>query len=197
MGDPGEPGESIPGAMGTAGASVVVTDEPAGDNCAHGGVKLDAVNGTRYVCDGAPAVLAYAYFFASMPADNPATVAVGGPVEFPQDGAAKGIVRVTASSFVLPAIGVYEVAWQVSVTESGQLGLALDSGGGFVELAHTVSGRATGTSQLVGHVLIETTVVDSIVSLRNPNGGVSALTITPLAGGTSPVTAGLLIKQLE
>ena len=134
-----------------------------------------------------------------MPGDNAATVAAGGSVQFPQDGPASGITRSSASAsvFTLPAIGVYEVSWQVSVNEPGQLVLALDSGAGAVELASTVVGRATGTTQIVGHVLITTTVVNSTVTLRNPTGNSPALTITPLAGGTAAVTAGLIIKRIS
>jgi hypothetical protein len=147
---------------------------------------------------GAPGpVLPYGHFYALMPGDNPATVAVGGAVEFPQDGVANGIARLGASSFVLGPIGVYDVSWQVSISEAGQLVLALDSGLGPVELAHTVAGRATGTSQLGNHVLITTTALNSVVSVRNPTGNPTALSITPLAGGTHSVSASLVIKQLE
>ena len=41
---------------------------------------------------------------------------------------------------------MYQVLFQVSVTEAGQLILTLDSGAGSVELDYTVVGRATGTS---------------------------------------------------
>lgn len=136
-------------------------------------------------------------FFALMPPDNAATVAVGGDVDFPQDGPSDGgVVRSGADTFVLPNIGTYEVTWQVSVTEAGQLVLTLDSGGGAIELAQTVVGRATGTSQIVGSTLIETTVINSVLTVRNPAGNSTALTITPLAGGASAVSATLSIKQI-
>jgi|GEM_PF-1747281 len=41
------------GAPGPAGASVISTLEPAGTNCANGGVKLVSATGTAYVCNGA------------------------------------------------------------------------------------------------------------------------------------------------
>ena len=59
---------------------------------------------------------------------------------------------------------------------------------------YTVVGRATGTSQISGTVLIQTSVVNSILTVRNPAGNSTALTITPLAGGTRPVSASLLIE---
>ena len=92
---------------------------------------------------------------------------------------------------------VRQVMFQVSVAESGQLILGLDSGSGVVELSYTVVGRATGTSQSVGMSLVTTTVVNSILTVRNPTGNSTALTITPVAGGTQPVSAHLVITQLR
>ena len=140
--------------------------------------------------------MAFGYFFALMPPDNAATVAVGAAVAFPQDGAASGICRASASEFFLPAIGVYEISWQVSVSEAGQLVLGLDGGPGMVVLSDTMVGRATGTSQIVNHVLVATTAPDSILSVLNPPGNAAALTVTPLAGGAHAVSASLVIKQV-
>jgi hypothetical protein len=83
-----------------------------------------------------------------MPPDNAATVGVGTDVSFPQDGPSSNgaIARTGASTFNLSAIGTYQVMFQVSVTEPGQLGLTLNG----ADLAYTVVGRATGTSQIAG-----------------------------------------------
>lgn len=81
---------------------------------------------------------------------------------------------------------------KVSVTEAGQLILTLNG----ADLAYTVVGRATGTSQIVGMALVDTTVINSILTVRNPAGNTPALTITPLAGGTRPVSAHLVIMQI-
>ncbi|WP_416151668.1 collagen-like protein [Salipaludibacillus sp. HK11] len=144
-------------------------------------------------------VLAFADFYALMPPDNAATVATGGDVDFPQDGPSSGveISRTGADTFNLAEIGFYQVLFQVSVSEAGQLVLTLDSGGGAVELAYTVVGRATGTSQIVGMAIVETTVINSILTVRNPANNATALTITPLAGGTEPVSAHLVITRLQ
>jgi hypothetical protein len=143
----------------------------------------------------------YAEFYALMPTDNAATVAVGSAVQFPENGPQKGgIVRSGASSpsaFVLPNIGTYRVAFSVSVTEAGQLELTLDAGAGASPLPYTVYGRATGTSQIVGEALVTTTVTNSVISLINPTGNANALTITPSAGGTHPVAASVTIEQLS
>ena len=133
-----------------------------------------------------------------MPSDNAATVAAGSPVSFPQSGpTAGGIIRLNPAEFVLLRVGTYNVDFSVSVTEPGQLVIALDSGGGMVELPYTVYGRATGTSQIAGDALITTTAASSTVELRNPAGNTPALTITPLAGGAQPAVASIVIQQLD
>jgi hypothetical protein len=132
-----------------------------------------------------------------MPPDNAATVAAGAPVSFPQSGpTAGGIVRLNSAEFLLPRAGTYSVDFSVSVTEAGQLVIALDSGGGMVELPYTLYGRATGSSQIAGDALITTAATASTVELRNPAGNTPALTITPLAGGTHPAVASIVIQQL-
>ena len=129
-----------------------------------------------------------------MPSDNADTVAAGEDVDFPQDGPSSGttITRLGPNSFNLGDIGTYQVLFQVSVDEPGQLILTLND----ADLAYTVAGRATGTSQIVGMALVTTTAVNSVLTVRNPEGTAAALTITPLAGGTRPVSAHLVILQL-
>jgi len=135
----------------------------------------------------------YADFFALMPPDNAATVATGGSVEFPQDGPVSGTIsRLSFSGFNLQEIGTYQVMFQVSVDEAGQLVVALNG----TELAYTVVGRATGTNQIVGMCNITTTSPNSILEIRNPVSSFTALTITPLAGGVNPVSAHLIITKL-
>ena len=130
-----------------------------------------------------------------MPPDNAATVAPGTDVSFPQDGpnSGTGIARASDDSFTLAQIGTYQVLFQVSATEAGQLILTLNG----ADLPYTVAGRATGTSQIVGMAIVETTSVNSVLTVRNPDGTAEALTITPLAGGTRPVSAHLVILQLQ
>jgi hypothetical protein len=142
---------------------------------------------------------AYAEFYALMPSDNAATVGVGVPVQFPKNGPTNGVIARLGSSsteFVLPSVGTYRVAFSVSITEPGQLAIALDSGSGMAELPYTVYGRATGTSQISGEALVTTTVPNSPVEVRNPTGNTTALTITPIAGGTHAAVASIVIQQL-
>ncbi len=110
-------------------------------------------------------ISAFADFYALMPGDNSAPVAVGSAVAFPQNGPMSNITRSSPTQFVLPAIGTYQVNFQVSVSEPGQLVVGLDSGAGPSELAYTAVGRATGTSQIFGTCLVSTTVVNSVLSI--------------------------------
>ena len=145
---------------------------------------------------GAPGgVLSFADFYALMPGDNTSTIAPGTDVSFPQDGAnsATGIIRTSASSFTLSQVGTYQVLFNVPVTEAGQLVLTLNG----EELGYTVVGRATGTTDIIGMSIITTTQANSVLTVRNPADNAAALTITPLAGGTRPVSAHLVITQLQ
>jgi hypothetical protein len=129
-----------------------------------------------------------------MPPDNAATVVPGTDVSFPEDGPTSGsaIARTGTSTFNLSAIGTYEVLFQVSVTETGQLILTLNG----TDLNYTAVGRATGTIQIAGMALVNTTVGNSSLTVRNPAGNATALTITPIAGGTRPVSAHLVITRI-
>jgi hypothetical protein len=142
----------------------------------------------------AAAGLDFADFYALMPGDNVPTVAAGDDVSFPRNGptSAGGITRVGVSTFNLAAVGTYEVMFQVSVSEGGQLDLSLNG----VEQAFSVVGRATGTSQIVGITLVATAVPNSLLTVRNPAGNAGSLTITTTAGGASAVSAHLVIMRL-
>jgi hypothetical protein len=184
---------SLGGTTGPTGATGAQGIEgPIGATGAPGATGVTGPAGAPGAAGG---VLDFADFFALMPPDNPATVAPGTDVSFPQDGpAAVGslITNVSPSSINLGAIGTYQVLFQVSVTEPGQLDLTLNG----AELAYTVVGRAI-TSLIVGMALVQTTSVNSILTVRNPAGNVAALTITPSAGGTSPVSAHLVITRIQ
>jgi hypothetical protein len=144
---------------------------------------------------GANGNIAFADFYALMPPDNAAAVAPGTNVEFPQMGPTSSttISQLGASNFLLAAIGTYQVLFQVSVDEPGQLMLMLNG----APLAYTVVGRATGTSQIVGMSLVTTSTTNSTLNVQNPLGNSMALTVTPLAGGTQSVAAHLVITQIQ
>ena len=120
-----------------------------------------------------------------------ATIAPGSAINFSNDGPAFGtdITRINGSQFNLQP-GIYQVFFQASITEPGQLCILLNT-------LYTASmvGRATGTSQIVSMCLVEI-VVPTILSIVNPVTETTALTITPFAGGTNEVSAHLVISRL-
>lgn len=179
----------LAGAIGAAGLA-----GPPGPAGAAGPAGATGPAGPAGPAGPTGGILGFADFFALMPPDNAATVAPDTDVSFPQDGPISGteITRVNASSFNLATIGTYQVLFQVGVNEPGQLILTLNG----ADLAYTVVGRATGTSQIVGMALVQTTVINSVLTVRNPAGNAAALTITPLAGGTRPVSAHLVITKI-
>jgi len=195
-GAPGTPGiQGIPGTPGTAGTN--------GVNGSPGAPGIQGIPGTAGTngTNGAPGTngttgpIAFADFYALMPPDNAATVAPATDVSFPQNGPTSGgaIARINATQFNLANVGTYQVTFQVSVDEAGQLDLTLNG----TEQAYTVVGRATGTSQIVEMCLLITTDINSVLTVRNPTGGSVALTITPLAGGSDVVSAHLVITQIQ
>lgn len=67
-GDTGAQGAA--GAAGAAGQSVASSAEPAGVNCAFGGSKLVAANGTTYACNGVPGPQGPSVMTVALPAGN-------------------------------------------------------------------------------------------------------------------------------
>ncbi len=185
-----DPGTYLIGAQGATGATGL--QGPPGGSGAQGPPGATGLQGPA----GPSASLAYAEFFALMPSDNSATVAAGAPVQFPQAGP-QSLSTITCTNspcdtFQLANIGTYEVQFQVSVSEAGQLELIVNGSAD----ANTVVGRATGTSQIIGESLITTTTANETLQIDNPSGESTALTITPSAGGIASVSATVIIKQI-
>lgn len=198
IGDIGPTGATgTAGPTGDTGATGTTGDTgPTGPTGTAGTIGDIGPTGPTGSTGAAGGVLDFADFYALMPPDNAATVAPATAVQFPNDSPANTsatITRLSASTFQLSDIGTYEVTFQVSVDEAGQLVLVLNGS----ELAFTVVGRATGTSQIVGMAIINTTTINSTLSVNNPTGESTALTITPLAGGTNSVSAHLVIKRIQ
>lgn len=192
QGDAGARG--LPGETGPAGHAG--SDGAKGDTGATGPAGPAGTTGPAGSAGptGPAGPAAFAQFFALMPAENASTVAPGTDVDFGQDGPTSGdIWRTSASAFLLPSAGVYRVAFTVPVTEAGQLLLTLDG----ADLPYTVVGRATGTTQIAGESLVRTTSPGSVLTVRNPAGSSTALTITPFAGGTRPASASLIVERLR
>jgi hypothetical protein len=127
--------------------------------------------------------------------DNPDPIATGADIAFPQDGPntdSSVIYRTSDFEFNLASIGVYRVSFQVSVFEYGQLVLTLNG----AELAYTVVGRLGASSQITATVLVETTSVNSILTVRNPASGIFAA-FTLQFGYDQAWSATLLIELVK
>jgi hypothetical protein len=177
------------GAQGIAGVA-----GPAGAPGIAGAAAAAGIQGIPGIPGASPGLLGFSDFFALMPGDNPATIAGGAPILFPQSGPTSGsITRQGASftTFILPSIGTYLVQFQASINEPAQLALMIN---GVVD-TNTVVGRSTGTDQVIGKSLVTTSVPDTTLEVIND--GASALTLTPIAGGTHSVSAHLLIIKIQ
>lgn len=147
---------------------------------------------------GSAGALDFADFYALMPSDNPMPILGGSDIAFPNDGPSSetgNISRVSMSNteFNLHEIGVYQVLFQVSITNAGQLVLTLNN----FEQATTVVGRGATNSQIVGMALVQTTVIDTKLTVRNPTANATAITATTNAGGSDAVSAHLVITQIQ
>jgi hypothetical protein len=152
--------------------------------------------GTRWSSFGNHSgIMSFADFYALMPGDNSATIAQGTAVSFPSAGPISGsdITALSATQFQLSSVGTYNVIWQVSISEAGQLVLEING----TEILSTVVGRATGTSQITGSRLITTSAANSILRVVNPLGNPIALTVTTTAGGSRSVSASLVIMRIQ
>lgn len=142
---------------------------------------------------GIPGIMNISNFYSLMPPDNSSTIAIGAAINFNQDGPNNNIIitRVSPSTFNLGLVGIYEIIFQVSINEAAQLVIVVNG----IELNYTVVGRATGTNQIIGNCLIKTTTPNSVLSINNPSGNATALTITPFSGGNKAISASLIIKH--
>ena len=140
-------------------------------------------------------LLAFAMFYGTSPADYGSTIALGAAVPFPHAGptSGAGITAASSSSFTLAAAGTYKVTFVVPVNESGQLQLAVNG----TPAATAVFGRSAINDQIVGQALITTVGINAVLTVINPAGNASALTVTPTAGGSVAASANLIIERLS
>ena len=177
------------GAQGVAGVA-----GPTGAPGVAGAAGAAGIQGIPGI-PGAPGILDFSDFYALMPGDNPATIAGGAAILFPQNGPTTNTITrqggASFSVFILPAIGTYLVQFQASINESGQLALRIN---GVVD-PNTVVGRSTGTDQFIGKSLVTTSIPNTTIEVVND--GAAALTMTPIAGGTMSVSAHMLIIRIQ
>lgn len=184
QGPRGVPGET--GATGPAGPQ-----GPAGETGATGPAGATGPVGPQGPAGG---VLAYADFYALMPSNNASDIEPGFDVAFPQNGAigGTGISRESDTVFNLTEAGTYQVLFQATATEAGQLVLTLNG----TELPYTVVGRDAANSEIVGMSFVTTTTDTGTLTVRNPATNTTSLTLAPSSGGAQPVSAHLVITRV-
>lgn len=197
QGVPGSPGSTGPtgnvGPIGPTGSTGPIG--PTGPTGEHGSTGATGSTGPTGPTGAAGGFLGFAFFYGNAPPDYPTTIATGSSLDFPHAGPCGGssITRTSSGEFSLSAIGVYEIFWQADITEAGQLMLRLNG----VLQTQTTASRATGTVSFANCVIIQTTSINSIVSVMNPPGNATALTLTPASGGLTQAPAtSLVIKRL-
>ena len=128
-----------------------------------------------------------------MPTDNPAPIAPGAAVAFPQSSVTSGTILPSSDTeFALTEVGTYLITFTATAAETGQLVLALNG----AEIPYTLVGRDATNSQISGMALITTTLATDLLTVQNPASATTSLTLTPSAGGTDPVSAHLTILQI-
>lgn len=126
--------------------------------------------------------------------DYTSTIAVGAAVPFPRDGPNTGIPRLTDSTFQLPNIGQYALNWVVGVVEAGQLQVAENG----VPDGNSTAVSPVGNSQVVGQYMLNTSAINTVVSIINPPLNGAPLTILHPSGNSHWVNVpSLQISQLS
>ncbi|MBR5515684.1 MAG: collagen-like protein [Clostridia bacterium] len=185
QGEPGPQGET--GATGPAG--------PQGPQGEPGPQGETGATGPAGPQGPAGELLGFADFYALMPPDNEDPISEGEDVSLPQDGpsSATSIVRTDDTSFTLTEVGVYQIIFNATVAGTAQLILTLNG----TELPYTVAGKSGGINEIVINTLVETTTPNSVLTVRNPEETGNPITLTSTAGGDRPVSAHLVIIQLQ
>lgn len=175
----------IPGIAGPAGAPGIA-----------GAAGTQGIQGVSGI-PGAPGILDFSDFFTLLPGDGGggSSIAPGTAIFFPQDGPSTGIiVRLNQTTFLLPVIGTYLVLFEGSVNEPGQFMLRING----ADLANSVAGRDTGTTQIVGVSLVTTVVPNTTLEVINPPLNTTALTLTPANGSlTHAYSTHLVIIRVQ
>jgi hypothetical protein len=130
--------------------------------------------------------------------DYAATIAVQttagtGRVPFPRNGNFVGshIARNSASDFIVDLTGIYEVGWMVGIVEASQLQLAVND----VGIANTCNLSGAGTQINSNRVLVSLVAGDKI-SIINPPGNSTALTVQPADGSDTHAQAPNILIRL-
>jgi hypothetical protein len=131
--------------------------------------------------------------------DNPDAILPGESIQFPSPiiNTYGSIQRIAGSStqFELPPGGLYEITFQVPVSNTGELVVVLNG----IELLYTVVGKP-GSGLIVGMSIVATPLIgNSIIAISNPlTAPIGGLQVDAATGAlTLPISCHLIIKQLR
>lgn len=143
---------------------------------------------------GTAGVISFANFYALMPPDNAAPIAVGGDVAFPRTAASGGtdITRLSDTSFNLATAGSYLVSFNATPNGAGRLVLTLNG----AELPYTVTSNGATGVEMAGTAIVTVTEPDSVLTVRNPAGATAPITLTATPAAGTPISANLIIAKL-
>lgn len=130
--------------------------------------------------------------------DYTTTVAVGAAIPFPRDDfLSGGIIRSSTTEFLLPFAGTYKVDFIIQTTELGQWQVSVAG----VAVANSTVGNQNPTSGghlFTGVAFVTTVSNDVLMSVINPAGNSTALTITPPGGAVTHANVqSLVIRRIE
>jgi hypothetical protein len=130
--------------------------------------------------------------------DNPNAIEPGFAINFPSPTVNPfGIQRngTSTSEFVLPPNSVFEITFQVTIQNTGELVVVLNGN----ELIETVVGHPGGGAVVGMCIIVTPPTINSIISINNPSsakpGGVK---VDESSGAlTQPLSCHLIIKKLQ
>jgi hypothetical protein len=130
--------------------------------------------------------------------DNPGPILPGLAVSFPSPLINPfGIQRngLSTSEFILPPNCVYEITFQVTIQNTGELVVVLNG----VELIHSVVGHSGGGAVVGMCIIVTPPVINSVISIKNPSTAVAGGVKIDEASGalTQPLSCHLIIKKLQ
>lgn len=173
----------------------------------------DSAGNSELIADAAAAALAPAFapsvaeFFGMTagvnnegPDDYAATFpvstgAAGQGIPFPRASFASGtvIAHPTPDSFILPANTAFKLRFGISIVEAGNLEVETSADGiTWAEVPHSLVGRATPTSPIIGESVIQASDVPTYVRVVNAVGGLGALTAETAAGSGTHAHVGII-----
>jgi hypothetical protein len=132
--------------------------------------------------------------------DNPDDIEPGESIHFPNPatnpyGTIQRLSGTSPTEFLLPANSVFEITFQVTIQNTGELVVVLNG----IEQLMTIVGKSGG-GQVVGMSIVSTPDgVSSVLSINNPSSATSGgLKVDAATGAlTEPLSCHLIIKQIK